>query len=295
MIRGTAAQALSGYDRGHGVLATGGDLRAAERSLVERLSDLSGYLPLDTTFDSYWTGYPCGRYYAFACTWPDRTAERNGTVLTHTLLVPKAQMAQVADLEALASVLRQPVSAADRDPYRAEVPWKIEERIEAQAGAEAQAIAALWFGQADRPVFWMDAGDATSVVATLWRLLWPEARTSLAFCTFALGVRRLERRPFDFLALPPEARVSFLEHRASSAWYAQGKLPDAGVRHFAKEPWTKELVEHGAAFWDPVLALCREHQLPVPPAWRMRDAHRFVRLGAVAELTELVHAASGRS
>src|SRR4029078_193612 len=58
-----------------------------------RLSDLSGSLSANLSFDSYLTVYPLpsGEYFAVARTWPDPGAPRAGCVLTHTLLVPEAE------------------------------------------------------------------------------------------------------------------------------------------------------------------------------------------------------------
>ncbi|HSP81449.1 MAG TPA: hypothetical protein VLQ93_23225, partial [Myxococcaceae bacterium] len=116
----TVLQTLHGYDQGHRLLveSRGGQLDAREHSLLERLSDLSGYLPTGVSFDRYHTGFPCGRYYALACTWPDPAATRAGTVLTHTLLLPLAEAASLEDLWGLTLLHRRPHGAKDLEPYR---------------------------------------------------------------------------------------------------------------------------------------------------------------------------------
>src|SRR6185503_17437254 len=80
-------QAVHGYRRGHRLLAGGQGLDDSELAILDRFSDLSGYLPNDVTFHHYFSGFPCGRFYAFTLTWPDHGAARKGTVATHSLLI----------------------------------------------------------------------------------------------------------------------------------------------------------------------------------------------------------------
>jgi hypothetical protein len=262
------AQTLHGYDQGHRLLARGGDVNEAEFGLLDRLSDLSGYVPLDTTFDAYHTGFPCGRYYAFACTWPDTGATRAGTVLTHTLLVPLDGLDRVHDLWALGRWHRRPSSAADREHYAVALP------DDADAGAppppvpsaaRAIAVVLLWFGQPDR-------------------LLWPEARRRFAFCTFALQVRHVRRRPFDFLALPPSARGSFHERARSAAWWREGEVASADLQKRGSEGWAQAILDRGAdASWA-MARFCEAQGLPPLAESAFPTFHRFADLEEPAQV-----------
>ena len=84
-------QLLHGYRRGHRLLSGSISLSQEQIELVTRLSDLSGLLTNDTTFDEYITSYPLpnSNFYALARTWPDNQASRDGCIITHTLLIPK--------------------------------------------------------------------------------------------------------------------------------------------------------------------------------------------------------------
>ncbi len=88
MVTDTIDQAFHGYDQGHRLLAASTTLHPSESTLLDRLSDLSGFLPNGTEIPEYLTMFPCGRFYVFARTWPDHLGTRGGTVLTHSLLVP---------------------------------------------------------------------------------------------------------------------------------------------------------------------------------------------------------------
>jgi hypothetical protein len=221
-------QTLHGYDQGHRLLAStqGAALDERELALLERLSDLSGYLPMGTGFDHYHTGFPCGRYYAFACTWPDVTATRAGTVLTHTLLLPLDGAGSLDDLWRLASLHRQPRGASDQEFYRehcssadlAPVPR------EQPGQEEVLAVMALLFGTSERPILWVDERRPDAIVRLIWELLRTEQRERFAFCTFALQLRTVKGDPFDFLGIPPAARGSFLDQANSETWWDSGKL-----------------------------------------------------------------------
>lgn len=277
------AQTLHGYDQGHRLLAIGGDVDDTELSLLDRLSDLSGYVPLGTEFDRYHTGFPCGRYYAFACTWPDTSAPRAGTVLTHTLLVPRSVLASSNDLYGLGRLHRRPESAADREPYKSALTSDIDDPTAvppAPDAARALAGIVLWFGQEDRPVLWVDDARPDDVVRYLWSLLWPEARWSFTFCTFALQVRFLRRQPFGFLALPPSARGSFHERARSAAWWQEGELTNAALRERTGDGWAKVILEQGAEATWAMRRFCEAEGLPLPAEPQYPIFGRFIDLEA---------------
>ena len=116
MTPAAVEQTLHGYHFGHRLLAKSTALADGELALLDRLSDLSGHLPRGVDFDGYHTGFPCGRFYALGCTYPDRGARREGTVLTHTLLCP-LEASHAFDLEDLAALHRRPESPRDLAPY----------------------------------------------------------------------------------------------------------------------------------------------------------------------------------
>jgi len=280
------AQTLHGYDQGHRLLAHGGTLDEDELAQLDRLSDLSGYVPLGTEFDHYYTGFPCGRYYAFACTWPDRAATRAGTVLTHTLLIPRQSVGKIQDLWNVPGH-RRPASAFDRKPYEVPLPVELDSlQASAQMPSLERAAAAivLWFGQAERPVLWTEEGGAEDVVRYLWSLLWQETRESFSFCTFSLQVRYLRRQPFGFLALPPSAVGSFHDRARSVAWWLEGQLADPTLRERTNQSWVRTILEKGVDATQTMARYCIEHNLPPLEPVAYPVFHRFSELEAPAKL-----------
>ena len=103
-------QAVFGYSDGHELLAASA-LRPAERDQLERLTDLSGYVPTGFSFSSYLSGFPVGDRYALCRTWPDTDAPRKGAVLTHVLLLPFDALDQHG-IDVLVQLHRRPARPA---------------------------------------------------------------------------------------------------------------------------------------------------------------------------------------
>lgn len=290
------AQTLHGYDQGHRLLAATEDmLDARELALLDRLSDLSGYLPSGATFDHYHTGFPCGRYYALSSTWLDTSATRAGTVLTHTLLLPLQEARALEDLWALAAHHRRPQGRADRDFYTRPLDVElVPSAPEAEVSpAEQEGVTALAFGQSQRPLLWVDARRPEGVVRHLWRMEWPEQRERFAFCTLALQLRAVEGRVFDFLGLPPEARGAFLQFAGSEAWWDNGRLMHPRVQGLTQQPWVQELSRGGPAGTHRLIEWCRAQALRLPQPWELPVLWRFLDLERAA--SERLAAARSRA
>lgn len=254
------AQTLHGYDHGHRLLAHGGDLAEDELAILDRLSDLSGYLPAGVDFDDYLTGFPCGRYYALARTWLDRGAARGGTVVTHTVLAPVAVAMDQADLLALTRLHRRPADASDRPPYQqvlAELP--VSDGLMNEP-AHARAALALFFGQRDRPILWMDDAQPRAIVRYLWSLSLPHWRARFSFCTLALQERTIDRQPFTFLGLPPQAQGAFHRYAGSTAWLRHGQL---GHPSLAESAIVEAVYSDGADALHTLEDQCRALELPM--------------------------------
>ena len=274
------AQTLHGYAQGHRLLARGGDIRESELNELDRLSDLSGYLPADASFTAYHTGFPCGRYFAFACTWPDHDAPRRGTVLTHTLLIPIERWIEHADPFGWSALHKRPASADEHDTYSAPLsdePSTLEPSK--LTAAELRGLLALWFGQGERPVLWVDERPSLHVARTLWPWLWPDLRRLFAFCTFALQPRTVRARPFDLLMVPPVALGAFHELGASGAWWLEGQL-----RRGEPESWIDSLIEAGPDSVSALIVVCHAYGLPPPGAAMFRATQRYWELAAGAKV-----------
>ncbi len=291
----TLAQTLHGYDQGHRLLASGGDLDARELALLDRLSDLSGYLPTGTRFDHYFTGFPCGRYYALGCTWADLAATRAGTVLTHTLLLPREETGGLEDPWGLTRMHRRPHSAGDRAAYQTtlQIPELLTAPGESPSVEEKAAAVVLLLGTSERPILWVDERPPEPIVRYLWSLLRPAQREHFAFCTFALQTRSVEGRVFDFLGMPPAARGSFLDRARSEAWWDSGQLLHSRLVGLTQQPWTQELASAGAEPLRRIEALCEAQGLPPPPAKDFTTLWRFMSLESAA--SERLAAARSRA
>jgi len=231
-------QTLHGYCQGHRLLAHSGTLRADELDQLVRLSDLAGYLPAGMSFERYVTGFPCGRFYAFASTWPDFDAPRSGAVLTHTLLVPSSQASNLADLFALHELHQLP--SLNRSTYEETLEWAPPDGVTSGSpvtDSTKDVVALLLFGQDQRPVIWIDHGDLTPPVRWAWQLLWPKRRLAWSFCTLALQPRTIAGKPFAWLAAPPEARAGLHRLAGSKAWWENGGLKDRVLQKRANEEW----------------------------------------------------------
>lgn len=274
----TLAQTLHGYEQGHELLAFGGDVNEAELRLLDRMSDLPGYLPTGVSFEQYFTGFPCGRYYAFACTWPDKGARRGGTVLTHTLLMPLAQVqhlsdTQWSDLWQLHQLHRSPrFERTDDASQRKErkqfyrTPLKLEldgMRPPAPDKAKQDEALALIFTQPRRPILWMDTDGAEDVVRWLWSMLWGEIRISFAFCTLGLSLRKVNERVFDFLRVPPESQADFLELSREPIWWRKGILAES-VKTQLQLPHVQAFVQAPEQVRADAMRLCEHAGLPMP-------------------------------
>jgi hypothetical protein len=272
-------QTLHGYARGHQLLAQSGPLAPEQAILLDRLSDLSGYLPRGEVFDHYHTGFPCGAVYAFAATWLDVGAERAGTVLTHTLLIPREELSAWS-LEALTRHHRRPASSVDRAAYQEPLDLRADPEPGGLVALGSSELLGLFYAQTARPILRVSEGPRLGEIADLWRLVWPEHRHGLAFCTYALGVRRLPDRLFDILMLPEAAQASFHEYATSAVWWRDGTLPQAAT----ESRWFRDLAADAPAALADLRAWAMEHQLSIPRPPDVAVLARFRELEAAAQV-----------
>lgn len=103
-------QALHGYNKGHGLLASSSPFKPNDdSSLMSVLSDWTGYRDMSGE-DAYMTFYPLshGERYAFAKTWYAEEMERPGCVWTHTLIVNLKDLDRNFDFRVLNDYFRRP-------------------------------------------------------------------------------------------------------------------------------------------------------------------------------------------
>ena len=259
-------QTLHGYHEGHQLLSASTRLKPKDAAVIDRLSDLSGFLPPGVRIPPYLTLYAVGAYLAVARTWPDKSGKRSGTVLTHTLLLPQEFVASRDDLEGVLALHREPADTNDRAAYKAALPfpppasvaWRAVRRDERFA-----VVAALLFGRAERPVVLVDAHPDETILTRFWASLWPEARSRFAACTFALGVRATDRA-FDLLVAPPAARPSFADASRTPVWCdleRVGVTPVAGV---SDQAWFEFFLSDAPTWRRDLVAWASARKLPMP-------------------------------
>jgi hypothetical protein len=276
-------QTLHGYDEGHRLLASSTSLNLDEERALDMLSDLSGYLPAGTDFESYVTGYPCGRFYVFARTWLDREGRRSGTVFTHSLLLPRGEVAELSTVAALDLLFMKPLHPVARDAYRQGFSWSPIPPLEPWLPTTARGLlAALWFGQEARPLLWTDSDSGTAIATILWMWLPPWLRANHTFCTFALQPRFLGTKLFDFVVVAPGAEGLFYSIR-DRAVRCDGRTAPTGAGPILELPWVSEIASAPAdavqARWSEV----KTYGLPLLAPNQLRGFLRYRELRGRAE------------
>ena len=214
------AQTLHGYADGHRLLAATPQIPDDVLHHLVRMTDLSGYLPSETTFDCYHSGFPTGPYYALCATWLDQSGRRGGTVLTHTLLLPADCVRAAQDPWRFSALHRKPAGVEDTAHYCQHLSThNFEDGTPVQPSRQLVAAA---FTQTGAILKVSERPDPTPV-AQLWALLWPAARIQLRFCTFALqpltDPNTQADTPFDVQILPPSARSAFHQFAGAAGWW----------------------------------------------------------------------------
>lgn len=213
-------QAVAGYHFGHYVQAHSLPIDGGLRPLlneVERLSDLSGYLPpsIPIPAGGYLTMYPAWSWYVIQRTWPDRENPRAGVVLSHILFAPLAAM-QDRSLRALCALHRKPASVEDREPYRQPLTVSLPEEHAPlfpapEHKAQAAALSKHWHANAPCAVTYPnDAAPPDELLLNAWSYSQPGDRPMFSACTFSLGVRRTPRGAPFTLSLGPAAATGDL-------------------------------------------------------------------------------------
>lgn len=277
----TIPQTLHGYDGGHHLLASGGNLSEDETQALDRLSDLSGYLPDGVEFESFHSGFPCGRYYAISRTWPDRLAKRGGTVLTHTLLLPLGSLEHLTDPCALP--FRKPIDAEDRDAYKTLATFHVDtlSPVVVEESLRRAAVT-LFFGMPERPILWLDVQERAEVVDWLWSRMWPEWRKEFAFCTLALQTRTIKRRPFDFLRVPPQAQSAFHDQARLPSWWATSGSKGTQARTASSADWITSVIAENTNLPLELRTWVYQHGLPVDDL-KPTDLQLLIRLPDLEE------------
>lgn len=156
-------QALHGYNKGHGLLASSFSFKPNDdSSLMSVLSDWTGYRDASGD-DAYMTFYPLshGERYAFAKTWYAEEMERPGCVWTHTLIVNLKDLDRNFDFRVLKDYFQRP-QKDKYEIYRQKIEIKDFGRSESIEvfkefdGVSLMAIYMLLLGNNKNLFFFMD-------------------------------------------------------------------------------------------------------------------------------------------
>ncbi|WP_246357129.1 GAP1-N1 domain-containing protein [Pyxidicoccus fallax] len=216
-------QAVHGYRDGHRLLSSSTPLGSDAARAMLILSDMSGP-SMQPGFGEYLTGYPLPGtdFFVFAKTWYAPEMQRPGCVWTHSLLVPRAQVASVRAAQLMGRFRRPQVDGVDAT---ATSPVDIDEEAPvggtgdgfADEGLAATMIGAV-LGQS-RPVLVVadTAAQFEAVFLRLWEELWPAERMRFSFCTGALMPRANAGTLLDLQAVPRAIPPSQFRKSASAA------------------------------------------------------------------------------
>lgn len=224
-------QAVHGYQDGHRLLSSSTLLSSDPARLMLVLSDMSGP-SMQPGFDEYLTGYPLTGtdYFVFAKTWYAPEMRRPGCVWTHSLLVPRAQIASMPALRLTRCFRRPQIDCVDE---AATSPVVIDEEAPvggtgdgfADKGLAARMIGAV-LGQ-PRPVIVVadKAAQFEAIFLRLWDELWPAERVRFSFCTGALMPRVNGGALLDLQAVPRAIPLSQFRKSASAALVLDLRTP----------------------------------------------------------------------
>jgi len=231
MTSASVHQAIHGYRDGHRLLSSSTPLGSDAARAMLVLSDMSGPA-MQPGFDEYLTGYSLAGtdYFVFAKTWYAPEMQRPGCVWTHSLLVPRPQVASMSAARLMGSLRRPQVDGVEA---AATSPVVIDEEVPlggtgdgfADKGLAATMIGAV-LGQ-PRPVIVVadTAAQFEAVFLRLWEELWPAERTRFSFCTGALMPRANAGALLDLQAVPRAIPPSQFRKSASSALVLDLRTP----------------------------------------------------------------------
>jgi hypothetical protein len=233
MIVTSIQQAVHGYRDGHRLLSSSTSLTSDAARAMLVMSDLSGP-SMQPGFDDYITGYPLAGtdFFVFAKTWYAPEMQRPGCVWTHSLLIPRALLQNLAAVQ-LMEIFRRPlidgVDTAATAPVTIPFPFAAS-RGRSSEGFVDRGLAATIIGAVlgqPRPVIVVadTAAQLEDVILRLWEELWPAERARFSFCTGALMPRTNAGSLLDLQAVPRSIPPSQFRKSASAALVLDLRTP----------------------------------------------------------------------
>ena len=218
-------QALYGYDSGHRLLATSRRLNTRSQHTALQLSDRStstNHIPPS----GYLTGYPLSddSVYVLSRTWAALEMNRPGCVWTHSLLIAFTDLAQILDMDQLATLFRRPNASRDYASYANPLefePSLVSSNPRIETPLARSIITALYSKPEEQVFLTVDRqAETETVVTAIWSQQWPRLRRSFRFCTLTTSDRSTPDHRFDL-------QLSSSEFQRTSLWREsqQSKIP----------------------------------------------------------------------
>jgi len=226
---------IHGYKNGHQLLSQNIQLNRVDQDAVDRLSDISGPLKPDESFESYLTCYPLPskEYFVIAKTWQDLTVSRAGCVVTKSLILPMTEWSSTKEVSSLFQMVirANPNKEIAFDNHLLDSPMKVVLQIPADELVEAI------FLEKRQPILVFNCPYAEHILIRIYSVMWASLRTNFSSSSWALSQRSIGGEPFDLLFAPVSAKSKFSE------W--PGKRIDAssGLNKSARHRWTSDLAE----------------------------------------------------
>ncbi|NRD52513.1 hypothetical protein HRD49_12175 [Corallococcus exiguus] len=231
MASASIHQAIHGYRDGHRLLSSSTPLPPEASRTMLVLSDMSGP-SMQPGFDEYLTAYPLPGtdLFVLAKTWYAPEMQRPGCVWTHSLLIPRVNVARVPTMALLGAFRRPQLEGFESVVLK---PVEVDEVTSGgtnQAGFADRGLAASLIGAVlgqPRPVIVVadTAAQFEAVFLRLWEELWPAERARFSFCTGALMPRANAAALLDLQAVPRAIPPSQFRKSASAALVLDLRAP----------------------------------------------------------------------
>lgn len=193
---------------GHGLRGSSSNLSVAA-SIATQL-DLPDGVPLGVqAWSPFVRGFPCGDYYVLAQTFLDSGSSRGGMVLTHALIVNLEDICHAQDLAVLFKRLAGSTGAIPSELSALDI-----ELASGTADLPVDLIgAANALAEQQGPAIRLGVAGFESLVAALWRNLWPSVRRVFAF-RLSFGPKDIEAQPgLTIVCTPEQLQARWTKHR----------------------------------------------------------------------------------
>jgi hypothetical protein len=217
----TIEQTLHGYLDGHQLLNSSIELSIEEKRILLYQTDLSGS-SVEESFKTYITGYPIIKrnLYAFSYSWYADEMKRPGCVWTQTLLIAFSDLGKIPEFTFLLSLFKRPKLGEYQD-YGQSILLDEEVLISTfdtgnQNNDERKKVLleALYEHPENTIIIPSNSSkEYENLILDLWSDQWPRLRRRFTFCSGALNVRSLDKKPFD-LQVIPYSRTNLIQRQS---------------------------------------------------------------------------------